>query len=440
MHDGVPAIPGLSSFAVPIGDARPTGWLVAFLAGESLFVEDDRLLLGLLTEQAARSAERQEALLERSVLESELQDTSHELAESRAQLEGEARFRVALEAHPGILLVVDPDGLIGYANEQALRTLGYDRDEIRTVPLRDLLTTPPGLGELHRGVMPAEARRRDGTVLPVDYAVSTFESGGEQYSIAVLTDISERIETERLRDTFIGMLSHELRTPVTAIYGGSQVLLNRGDRLDPDTRRELVADVAAESERLHRLIENLLVLARVERGQDLAGGEPVLLQRVLPTIIERERQLWPGTNIESRISAGLPTVRGHDGYVGQVIQNLLSNAVKYAGAGSLVEVIAENDADGVSVRVLDNGGGIDPTHAEHLFDLYYRAPGAADRAPGAGIGLFVCRHIVSALGGTIWARPRPDGGAEFGFQLPIYEPEEEPVTLISGGGEVAALP
>ena len=233
-----------------------------------------------------------------------LEDQSHELAESQARLDDEARFRVALEAHPGILLVVDPDGRIGYANAQALQSLRYVPDQIRTVHLRDLLTTAPAVGQPTQGVQLAEARRRDGTTFPVDYAVSTFDLGGETYSIAVLTDISERLQTERLRDTFIGMLSHELRTPVTSIYGGSQVLLNRGDRLEAATRQELIADVASEAERLHRLIENLLVLARVERGQDLAGDEPVLLQRVLPLIVERERSLWPGTNIEMTLPRG----------------------------------------------------------------------------------------------------------------------------------------
>ena len=105
---------------------------------------------------------------------------------------------------------------------------------------------------------------------------------GERSSIAVLIDITDRLENDHLRDTFIGILSHELRTPVTAIYGGSQVLLGRGEKLDPAVSRELITDIAAESERLHRLIENLLVLARVERGEELIGGEPVLLQRVLP--------------------------------------------------------------------------------------------------------------------------------------------------------------
>jgi PAS domain S-box-containing protein len=421
---------GPPRFDVPIrsresDSGSEIGTLTVVMGGQSLFVEDDRVLLELLADQAARSAERQEAILERIALESELEDRSHELAQSQARLDEEARFRVALEAHPNILLVVDPDGRIGYANAQALESLRTVPDEIRKVRLQDLLSTAPALGQATHGTQHAEARRSDGTTFPVDFAISTFELGGDQYSIAVLTDISERLQTERLRDTFIGMLSHELRTPVTSIYGGSQVLLNRGDRLDDETRHELISDVASEAERLHRLIENLLVLARVERGQDLTGGEPVLLQRVLPLIVERERALWPETTIEMTIPPGLPTVRGHDGYVGQVVQNLLSNAAKYAGAGSSVQILAAREEAGVSVHVLDNGGGIPAEHAEHLFDLYYRAPGAADRAPGAGIGLFVCRHIINALGGTIWARSRPEGGAEFGFELPIYEPEDE---------------
>ena len=434
---------GSPQFVVPIiagaQSGRPVGTLTVVMGGDSLFLEDDRVLLTLLAEQAVRSADRQEAILERIVLESELEDRSHELAESQARLDEEARFRVALEAHPNILLVVDPDGRIGYANAQALSSLRYVPDEIREVHLHDLLTTAPAVGQPTQGVQAAEARRRDGTTFPVDFAISNFDLGGAQYSIAVITDISERLQTERLRDTFIGMLSHELRTPVTSIYGGSQVLLNRGDRLDPDTRQELISDVASEAERLHRLIENLLVLARVERGQDLAGGEPVLLQRVLPLIVERERALWPGTTIEMIIPPGLPTVIGHDGYVGQVVRNLLSNAAKYAGDGSTVQIVASREESGVAVHVLDDGAGIPAEHADHLFDLYYRAPGAADRAPGAGIGLFVCRHIVHALGGTIWARSRPEGGAEFGFELPIYEPEDEVAPPNRAAPGVAAI-
>jgi len=91
----------------------------------------------------------------------------------------------------------------------------------------------------------------------------------------------------------------------------------------------------------------------------------------------------------------------------------------------------------VTVRVLDDGPGFDRDAIDRLFDLYYRAPGSAMQAPGAGIGLFVCRRIVAALGGDIWARQRPSGGAEFGFRLPIYEADDD-LALSGGGRELAA--
>ncbi|MFL5645592.1 MAG: ATP-binding protein [Chloroflexota bacterium] len=416
-------------------DVGRLGQLIVYPDPGSLFLEDDLVLMQLLAAQAARADERREAMHQQGILASELEDASHELATSRAQLESEARFRAALEAHPGILLVVDPSGRVGYANEQALDSLGYTAAGIARVTLDRLLIQGPTPGQEGQGV--GEARRRDGTTFPVDFAVSTFESRGELSSIAVMIDISARIEASKLRDTFIGMLSHELRTPVTAIYGGSQVLLGRGERLDPDLTRDLVRDIAAEAERLHRLIENLLVLARVERGENLVGGEPVLLQRVLPVIVDRERTLWLGTDISVTIQSDLPTVRGHDGYVAQVIRNLLSNAVKYGGTTARIDIVAEGGPDGVTVRVLDDGPGFDRDAIDRLFDLYYRAPGSAMQAPGAGIGLFVCRRIVAALGGDIWARQRPSGGAEFGFRLPIYEADDD-LALSGGGRELAA--
>ena len=417
--------PRTDELTLPIElDGTTLGTFTVAVDPGSLFLEDDRVLLGLLAEQAARSAERQQVLRERVALRSELQDTSERLAVSRAALESEARFRVALEAHPNILLVIEPTGLVGYANQRALDTLGYSATEIRRRRLADLVSgTVASVADARTTT--AEVRRHDGTVLPVDFAMSEFQWDDTTYSIVVLTDISERLETERLRDTFIGMLSHELRTPVTSIYGGSQVLLDRGDRLSPEVTQGLIGDIASEAERLHRLIENLLVLARVERGQELSGGEPILLQRLLPTIVERERTLWPATRITMSIPPGLPTVQGHDGYVAQVLRNLVSNAGKYAGDGSTVEIIAETRDRSVAVRVLDDGAGLEGEDAGRLFDLYYRAPSTAGRAPGAGIGLYVCQRIISALGGRIWAGTRPEGGAEFGFELPVYTAEDD---------------
>ena len=109
----------------------------------------------------------------------------------------------------------------------------------------------------------------------------------------------------------------------------------------------------------------------------------------------------------------------------QVQRNQLSNGAKYSDDGSTIDVIIDEGAEGVRVRVLDSGPGIDETEAVRLFDLYYRSPATASTVSGAGIGLYVCKVLVEAMGGRIWACPRPEGGAEFGFVLVRSEDDEE---------------
>jgi two-component system sensor histidine kinase KdpD len=118
------------------------------------------------------------------------------------------------------------------------------------------------------------------------------------------------------------------------------------------------------------------------------------------------------------------TVRGEETYVEQVLRNLLSNAAKYSPAGTAVEVVLDETPEGARVRVLDSGPGVRTEEVDRLFQLYYRSPETAAKAGGAGIGLFVCRALVEAMGGRIWAAPRPDGGSEFGFILQRYADDE----------------
>ena len=117
-------------------------------------------------------------------------------------------------------------------------------------------------------------------------------------------------------------------------------------------------------------------------------------------------------------ASGLPTVSADPTYVEQVIRNLLSNAAKYGGLNSTVIIRAEPGQREVIVRVLDDGPGFPVEETERLFELFYRSPGTAATAGGAGIGLFVCARLVRAMGGRIWAAARPNKGAEFGFALP----------------------
>jgi two-component system sensor histidine kinase KdpD len=212
---------------------------------------------------------------------------------------------------------------------------------------------------------------------------------------------------------------------VTSIYGGTQLLLGRGARLDPETRNELLVSVAAEAERLQRMIENLVAMARIERGGDFGGVRPVLVDRIIQQLVERERGLWPEVTIKLVSSGPVQMVAADEEYLAQIMRNLLSNAAKYSGAGSTVEVGLEDGEGEVIIRVRDDGPGISEEDGDRLFGLYYRSAKQATTAPGAGIGLFVCRELVAAMGGEIWARALPGKGAEFGFTIPAYVDELE---------------
>jgi len=154
------------------------------------------------------------------------------------------------------------------------------------------------------------------------------------------------------------------------------------------------------------------------------AGEPLLLQRLLPRMAAAAQAASPGLRVDLDVAESLPTVRGEETYVEQVVRNFLSNARKYSPPGGTVRLAAEPANEEVVVRVQDDGPGFPAEEGERLFELFYRSPTTAEQASGAGIGLFVCRHLIDAMGGRVWARPRPEGGAEFGFALPRVQEDE----------------
>lgn len=254
---------------------------------------------------------------------------------------------------------------------------------------------------------------------PVTERTTEGEPGGE--TILVLRDVTEQRQREAVRETFIGVLSHELRTPVTTIYGGARVLARDDNRLDAATRQEILTDVAEEAERLKRLVEDVVAMSRFGESDADLGREPVLLQRIVPAVMASEEERWPGVTFDVHMTPGLPTVIADPTYLEQVIRNLLANAAKYGGQGTAVEVVLEyeRELDEVAVCVRDDGPGIEAHEADRLFDLFYRSPNTAASTTGAGIGLFVCARLVRAMGGRVWARPLPAGGAEFAFALHV---------------------
>lgn len=231
-------------------------------------------------------------------------------------------------------------------------------------------------------------------------------------------------EAARLRDAFTGVVSHELRTPITTIYGGTRVLARRWRDMEPETRDGILGDVVEEADRLYRLVEDLLVITRVERRALDIGDEPIHLGHVVERVVASERPRWAGVEFVCHVSPDLPSVAGEDTYIEQVLRNLVGNAAKYGGPGSTVTLDMATAGPDVRLRVLDEGPGIEEHEAERLFDLFYRAPATAASVSGAGIGLFVCRQLVEAMGGTIRAERRPEGGAAFIVTLPRYEDDE----------------
>jgi PAS domain S-box-containing protein len=241
---------------------------------------------------------------------------------------------------------------------------------------------------------------------------------------ALLYRESQEIQQElraanEAKDEFLGLMSHELRTPITTLYGGAKILRARGRFLDEEHREALLNDIETEAEGMHRMIEDLLVLARTGAGE-LVGTEPILANHLVEKVVRGFQLHRPGREVEVRGDPDLLPVMADNTYLEQVLRNLLSNADKYSPPGKKIDVEMRNDGEYVSISVLDRGAGIDAREAELIFTRFYRAERTARGVRGMGLGLTVCKKLVEAQGGSIWARPREGGGTEVGFALPAF--------------------
>jgi PAS domain S-box-containing protein len=222
------------------------------------------------------------------------------------------------------------------------------------------------------------------------------------------------------KDEFLGVMSHELRTPITAVYGGTRVLRSRGERLDEESKARLLEDIEQESERLFRMVENLLVLSRLELGQQVAT-EPVLAQRVIGKLASAFKQRRPGRPLEVKVDEQMPAVAAEPHYLEHVLRNLLTNADKYSASDTTIEIEARIEGDEAEIVILDRGPGIAPEETETIFERFYRSDRTSGQAAGIGLGLTVCKRLMEAQAGRVWARPREGGGLEAGITMPVYK-------------------
>jgi two-component system, OmpR family, sensor histidine kinase KdpD len=280
------------------------------------------------------------------------------------------------------------------------------------------------------GVM--AVRPKDTALLLDPEQLHLLESLVNQVALAIeRTRLSEeaqqahvRVETERMRNAILSSVSHDLRTPLATITGAASSLLDERSQLTPGDRLELCRSIYREADRLDRLLKNLLDMMRIEAGAVHLNKEWHPLDEIVGAALSRLEERLRSYTVKTVFPSDLPMVRIDGVLLEQVVLNLLDNAAKCAPPSSLIELSASAGDREVVVEIADRGQGIPLGEEVRIFDKFYRAK--PDREGGVGLGLTICRGIIEAHGGRIWAENRSGGGAVFRFAIPLSK-EQPPV-------------
>ena len=231
----------------------------------------------------------------------------------------------------------------------------------------------------------------------------------------------ELIQADRLKDEFIALVSHDLRTPLTSIIGYVELALDDdgGEPLDSE-RRRYIEVVARSSDRLLRLVDDLLLAARLQSGRFLLNVDSCDVESVAAEALDEVNARAQRKGVSLFLASNGPVrIECDRRRLLQLLDNLVSNAVKFTPEGGRVEVHVERTLGGAAIEIHDTGVGLDPGDEERVFDRFYRAPSAvSDQVPGTGLGLFIARAIAERHGGSLVARRRDGGGSIFRLELP----------------------
>ncbi|MCU0794174.1 MAG: ATP-binding protein [Opitutaceae bacterium] len=248
--------------------------------------------------------------------------------------------------------------------------------------------------------------------------------GGERGALLfVLHDITRQKRLENVRKDFVANVSHELRTPLAVIKGYVETLVDSHDTMPLADRDKFLKTIQRHADRLNSLLEDLLVLSRLESAQHGLARERVDLGRLLHDALEdfRARPESAGHRLSLSVDEAVPPILADPLKLGQVVDNLVVNALKYTPAGSRIAISARiRDADTVELAVRDDGPGIPESDLPHIFERFYRVEkGRAREKGGTGLGLSIVKHIVQLHGGKVWAESKPGAGTTFFLTLPI---------------------
>jgi signal transduction histidine kinase len=245
-------------------------------------------------------------------------------------------------------------------------------------------------------------------------------------------------ELNRLKDDFVAVVSHELRTPLTSIQGYVKTLLQLSPDLPEEQRRTFLEAADRQSERLRRLIEQLLVVGRIDSHVEPLSLSWVSLEEVVGRVTDELTPRAQGHAFDLRIAANLPRVQTDEGKLHQILSNLVENALKYAPPDTRVTIKADPAVRGVAVAVADEGPGIPPEAHERIFERFYQVDQSATRrVGGTGLGLYICRRMAETLGARLWLARSDGSGSEFALFLPTRAPAE-PLPAVDDGQSMTA--
>jgi two-component system phosphate regulon sensor histidine kinase PhoR len=337
-----------------------------------------------------------------------------------AVVSSQRQLETLLNSMQDAVIAVSSDGIVQWANQPMDRLV---RQGARLQqPVVETIRDPDFLASVNEAIATHEVKNARATsIVPgrsYDVTAAPLPGGG---AVAVLRDLTETERVEKTRRDFIANVSHELRTPLTSIQGYAETLLDTTPENGAPTR-EFLEIIRKNSNRMSRLTEDLLTLARVESGETRFEPEPVPPAELLHDAEENFREIARGHGIDLQIKdspEGLPQVRADREAIHQVFSNLIDNALKYGGTGGKIILGARAVPHAVEFSVQDFGAGIAFEHLPRLFERFYRVDKARSReSGGTGLGLAIAKHIMLAHGGSIRAESELAHGSTFLFTLP----------------------
>jgi PAS domain S-box-containing protein len=336
----------------------------------------------------------------------------------------------------GTMVISAPEGVIEYANATMLELIHGSSERRSMTPVYDgdfrflrfdgtpLLSDERPVVRALQGEriqnLQLTLQRSDGTSFPVEIFAAAMRSPSDARDrvIVGVIDATPLRQAEQLKDDFLALVSHELRTPLSAIHGGAHLLLKKA-YLDQQMRAELLNDVVYESERLERLLSNLLSLVDITAGRLQASCEPVLMESIVNPLASEFGTRNPFHSFSVDVTPDLPPSDADPDLLDEVVRILYENAVKYSPHGGHVRTVIKQEGDAIALSVTDDGVGLASEHVASVFERFRRV-GDRSRFRGMGLGLYLCRGLVEAQGGRISASSSGlDLGSTFTVILPV---------------------